>query len=297
LDKSVILLEKMYNLSLWLASRKERFLMEDNKKHVCKVLALAVMAVLMAAVMVATENPNVGRTAADTTQDKSSVDRDYSTDANDILTRGGAAAVYSQETLYMAYSDDEEQPDVDEETFKELIKWCRKNLKLTSIAAAVQTVSDKAEPQGDGTYSMTVPVAALLINGVESVDRLALYAVVQAPGEIGAKLLEVPYETIVDASSGNVLNAKLSLQSAKVLLIIDSKGDGEEETTAGSKAEETSTADEDVEPETKPAEKQTATQLVKENVSSEAESTSLADEPNALAGADDKSPVTGGHDF
>jgi hypothetical protein len=198
-------------------------------------------------------------------------------------------------------------------------------MKLTSAATAVQTVFSEAEQKDDGTYSLTVPARALLINGVESVDRLALYAVLQTDDEIGAKLVEVPYEAIVDTASGNVISAKLSLPSAKMLLIIDNKGDDEAETTAEGATEKTTadvkrpsemqsaqsrekttamensgtvaeyidgSADEDDEPETKPTKKQPS----EENASQAAESTSPVHESN-MAGVGDESPVTGGHDF
>jgi hypothetical protein len=76
----------------------------------------------------------------------------YSTGAEDIFTVGGATVMYSRGTLKMAYEDEEDQPDVDEETVRKSISWYRDNSKLTSIAIAVQTVFDKADSEDNGTY-------------------------------------------------------------------------------------------------------------------------------------------------
>jgi hypothetical protein len=176
------------------------------------------------------------------------------------------------------------------------------NSKLTSIAAAVQTVPEEAVANGDGTYSLTIPVSTLLTTGVTSVDRLALYAVLEASDEIGAKLVEVPYEPTT---------GKITIPLAKVLLIIDQKGDGEAETTTGS---ETSTATEK-QRETQSAQSREKSTTVSESRSTTAEyvySGEYYDEPetkpteaqktspteeNALSGVGEESPITGGHDF
>jgi hypothetical protein len=262
----------------------------NNKNSIYKMLAAAAMAVLMAAAMVVLENPNAGMTAADTTKETpSAAGKDYAESVEGMFERGASAVLLSQGALNVAYDNEEDLPDVEIEAFRKLINRCMVNLKLTSLAAAVQTVPEEAVANDDGTYSLTVPVGALLTTGVESVDRLALYAVLEASDEIGAKLVEVPYEPTT---------GKMSLPLAKILLIIDQKGDGDEKTTTGSetsteakKPRETrsaqsrddSTTAEYVdsgeeltdEPETKPTEKQTAAKPTKENVS----------------------PVTGGHDF
>lgn len=285
--------------------RTEKKSSGNNKKCVYKVLALAVMSVLLAAAMVVFENPDEGRTAADTTQEKSSgVDKDYSESVDEILNRGNMAAVCSRGTLYMAYDNSEDLPDVDKEAFKKLMTRYLKSMKLTSAATAVQTVFSEAEQKDDGTYSLTVPARALLINGVESVDRLALYAVLQTDDEIGAKLVEVPYEAIVDTASGNVISAKLSLPSAKMLLIIDNKGDDEAETTAEGATEKTTA---DVK---RPSEMQSAQSREKttamENSGTVAEYIDVSGyestetrsaEKQSVTNPAEKSPVTGGHDF
>jgi hypothetical protein len=290
--------------------RADRKSDRNNKKCAYKVICMAVMASLLAAAMVVFGNPNEAE------------------DVEDIFSRGGAAVLLSQGTLDVAYENDEDIPDVGEEAFRKLVKWCHENLKLTSIAALVQTVPDEAVANGDGTYTLTVPVNALLINGVESEDRLALYAVVRASDEIGAELVEIAYETSADELSGSV---KLLLPSPKILLIIDQKGDGESETTTAEvKIRETSTETENMREtqptqirqesttaeenksmtaeyadgsedgtdviETKQAGKQTVTHSAEKNVSPEVESTTSAYESN-MAGVYDESPVTGGHDF
>jgi hypothetical protein len=300
--------------------RTEKQSSENNRGRVYKVLALAVISVILSVAMVVVGNPNAGITAADNTQEKPAESTAYSIGVEDIFTVGGATVLYSRGTLKMAYEDEEDQPDVDEETVRKLISWCRDNSKLTSIAIAVQTVFDKAESEDNGTYSLTVPVKALLINGVESVDRLALYAVVQSADEIGAKLVEIPYEPVTDTVSGNVSNVRLSLPSAKILLIIDNKSDGEEEsdsedetekttaeakkpreTQSGQRREESTTeeyvdcsADENDEPKTKPAGRENVTKPA--DVQEVMQAETLSDD-SALAGVEENSPVTGGHDF
>jgi hypothetical protein len=302
--------------------RTEKKSSENNKKCVYKVLTLALMSVVLAVAMVALGKPDAKMTSADTTtQENSSESGGYSVGVDDIFARGGAVAVLSHGALGVAYEDEEDQPDVDKETARKLISWCLQNLKLTSISAAVQTVSDEAQLEKDGKYSLTVPMTALLVNGVESADRLAIYAVVQSSDEIGAKLVEVTYETVADILSGNATNAKLSLPSAKMLLIIDNNSDGEEESGSEGETEKTSaearkpretqpsqsreksttvecvedSAGGDSEPKTKPTEKQTMTQQAMAQETTKAETPT--EKPNALAGVCDESPVTGGHDF
>jgi hypothetical protein len=243
----------------------------------------------------------------------------------DIIDTGVAISVFSEGTLYKAYDNDEEQPDVDEDAVNTLLLSCMESFTLTSNVAAVQTASDETGANDDGTYSLTVPLNALMLNGAESVDRLALYAVVQASDGSGVKLVEVPYEVTLGLMSDNASIAKLSLPSAVTLLIIDKKSDADEESTTAGKTEQatkgtrqaaetqpTSFAGEsnnsttakydDVEaqifdePETKLSkkQKQTVTKPVEEQTTVQAETPTDVDD---LAGVADESPVTGGHDF
>jgi hypothetical protein len=166
----------------------------DNKKYVYRVLATAIMAVMLTVAMVALKGTNVKMTVADTTQENILESGTDSLDCmKDIIDRGVAISVFSEGTLYKAYDNDEEQPDVDEDAVNTLLLSCMESFTLTSNVAAVQTASDETGANDDGTYSLTVPLNALMLNGAESVDRLALYAVVQASDGSGVKLVEVPY--------------------------------------------------------------------------------------------------------
>lgn len=242
--------------------RAEKKSAKENKKYSCKVLVMAIMAVALVIAMVMLVNPSTKMISADTTKENvSSSSEDFSVGAENVVGRGMEVAALSDGKLDAAYNSDGE-PYLEEDAVMEFMGWCLENSKLTANAVAVQTVSEEEELNDDGTYSLTVPVRALLVNGIESMDRLALYAVVQKSDEEGVNLVEVKYETVLEALSGTSSSAKLILPSAVTLLIIDKKGDSEVETVT----DESSTA-----------EKSSATEKSSAERKSESEAESLMD--------------------